>query len=737
MKIKFFFTLLLFPLLVFGQVYTGIVVDLNDKPIESANIFQQTKKNHVHSNANGEFVLDNIQVGDTIIVTHIAYEKYKHVVSSISAKERYVLIAKTFTIEEVVITPRLDVLNLLTIIDTQVKPVNSSQEVLRQVPGLFIGQHAGGGKAEQIFLRGFDIDHGTDLSISVDGMPVNMVSHAHGQGYADLHFVIPETVEKIDFGKGTYYADKGNFTTAGYVAFQSKEKLDHSVFKVEGGQFNTQRVLGMFNVLDSYKSSAYIATEYIKSDGPFHSPQNFSRINLMGKYVGYGTKQDKYSISASHFTSTWDASGQIPQRAVDNNLIDRFGAIDDTEGGTTSRTNLVFDYQKTIDRNTKMKSSLFYSKYDFELFSNFTFFLNDPINGDQIKQYESRSLFGVQTEYDKHFSSKNFTGDWQVGVQLRNDRSNDNQLARTANRTEILENIQLGDINETNMGTYANASLVFGKWTVNPGVRLDYFHFNYEDELTETFTRETTEKTIVSPKLNVLFNASEELQLYLKTGKGFHSNDTRVVLAQQNEILPAAYSGDIGFVWKPSSKVLLNVAYWNLYLEQEFVYVGDEGVVEPSGETTRSGVDMSIRYQPYHWLVWDFDANYTHARSINEPEGENYIPLAPDFTLVSGVNLEFKNGFYGGVHLRYLDDRAANEDNSIIAEGYTVTDLNIGYKVKQMDFGVQVQNLFDVEWNETQFATNSRLQGEDTPVEEIHFTPGTPFFINASVAYMF
>lgn len=738
MKITFFITFLLIPVLVFGQVYTGVVVDPNNKAIEGANIVQQNQKNHTHSNAHGEFVLNHIQVGDTIIVTHVAYEKYKHVVQSKSEKETYVLLPKTFSIEEVVITPKLDVLNLFTLIDTQVNPVNSSQEVLRQVPGLFIGQHAGGGKAEQIFLRGFDIDHGTDLSITVDDMPVNMVSHAHGQGYADLHFVIPETVEKIDFGKGSYYADKGNFTTAAYVAFRSKDKLENSVFKLEGGQFNTQRVLGMFDLLDSYKNSAYIATEYIKSDGPFDSPQNFSRMNLMGKYVAYGSNNDKFSISASHFTSTWDASGQIPQRAVDANLIDRFGAIDDTEGGTTSRSNLIFSHQKNIDSNTQLKSSLFYSKYDFELYSNFTFFLNNPIDGDQIKQYESRDLFGMQTEYAKKFAAKDFSGDWQLGLQLRNDRSKDNQLARTANRREILENLQLGSIRETNMALYANASFVFGKWTLNPGVRVDYFHFDYEDELVDVFSRDTEESAIVSPKFNLLYNASEQIQWYLKTGTGFHSNDTRVVLAQNGkETLPAAYSGDIGFVWKPNTKMLINIAYWNLYLEQEFVYVGDEGVVEPSGKTNRRGLDLSIRYQPYSWLVWDFDANYTHARSIDEAAGEDYIPLAPDFTLVSGLNIRLKNGFYGGVHLRYLDDRAANEDNSIVAKGYAVTDLNVGYKLKQMDFGIQIQNLFNVEWNETQFATASRLQNEAEAVEEIHFTPGTPFFINASVAYKF
>ena len=224
----------------------------------------------------------------------------------------------------------------------------------------------------------------------------------------------------------------------------------------------------------------------------------------------------------------------------------------------------------------------------------------------------------------------------------------------------------------------------------------------------------------------------------MKTGKGFHSNDTRVVVAEEDrETLPSAYGFDAGFIWKPNPKMFFNVAYWWLYLEQEFVYVGDAGIVEPSGETRRQGVELNYRYQPFPWLFWNLDANFTHTRSINEDEGNDFIPLAPDLTIVSGLNVKHKSGWYGGLNVRYLDDRPANEDNSIVAEGYTVADMNVGYKWKQLNLGIQVQNLFDTEWNETQFATESRLQNEVVPVEEIHFTPGTPFFIKGVVEYNF
>jgi len=288
-----------------------------------------------------------------------------------------------------VITEELNTVSTISRLDLKVTPVNSSQEVLRKVPGLFIGQHAGGGKAEQIFLRGFDVDHGTDVSISVDGMPVNMVSHAHGQGYSDLHFVIPETINKIDFGKGGYYAQEGDFNTAGYVNFETKDYLKESSISASAGQFNTLRTVGLFDLLENTKNqNAYVALEYIATDGPFESPQNFNRLNLFGKYVMYSPENDKLTLTASHFTSRWDASGQIPQREVDNGNMTRFGAIDDTEGGETERTNFNVTFDNYISDDTKLSANAFYSHYAFELYSNFTFFLEDPVNGDQIKQKE-------------------------------------------------------------------------------------------------------------------------------------------------------------------------------------------------------------------------------------------------------------------------------------------------------------------------------------------------------------
>ncbi|REE24850.1 outer membrane receptor protein involved in Fe transport [Winogradskyella pacifica] len=727
-----------FALTAYSQNVKGRVVNELNQPLEAAYVYNQTSESHAHSSENGVFVIANTKLGDSLKIGLLGYKTRIIALESIE-NLNFILEEKAFQLDEMVITEELNTVSTISRLDLNVTPVNSTQEVLRKVPGLFIGQHAGGGKAEQLFLRGFDIDHGTDVSISVDGMPVNMVSHAHGQGYSDLHFVIPETVNKIDFGKGGYYAQEGDFNTAGYVNFKTKDYLKESEVSFSVGQFNTMRTVGLFNLLEDTKNqNAYVALEYINTDGPFESPQNFNRLNLFGKYVMFSPENDKLTLTASHFTSRWDASGQIPQREIDNGNISRFGAIDDTEGGQTERTNLNVTFDKYIDDHTSLSANAFYSHYAFELYSNFTFFLEDPINGDQIYQKEDRNIFGANTA----ITHTTFLGDTELtltsGIGLRHDISDDVELSRTLNRSTTLENIQLGDINQTNIDAFVNAEFEFGKFKVAPALRLDYFKFMYNDALQSNYQTLAETKTIVSPKLNFYYNAQDNLQLYLKSGLGFHSNDTRVVVANGGEdILPRSYGADLGSVWKPFPKLVVNSALWYLFLEQEFVYVGDAGIVEPSGKTRRFGLDLGLRYQLTDWLFLDTDATLTNARSVDDPDGENYIPLAPDFTLIGGLSVDDLNGFSGGLRFRYLDDRAANEDNSIVAEGYMVTDFNVNYKLNNITLGFAIENLFDVDWNETQFATESRLQNEAQSVEEIHFTPGTPFFLKGTVSYRF
>ena len=725
-----------------AQNLKGVVTDTSGALLENVGIFNQTSGQHSHTNLSGLFSLPSSQINDSIYFSNLGYKTFVLVVNQnhLSEGVEVILEESSINLDQVVVVSKVDAMSRIVNVDIQNDPVKSSQEILRKVPGLLIGQHAGGGKAEQIFLRGFDIDHGTDVAISVDGMPVNMVSHAHGQGYADLHFVIPETIDNINFGKGPYYADKGDFNTAGFIDLNLKKSIDKSMLSYEAGQFNTNRFVGLFNILESSKSDAYIASELYLTDGPFHSPQNFNRINILGRYHYKDIGKEELTLTASHFQSKWDASGQIPQRAIDQGIIGRFGAIDDTEGGQTSRTNLMLNHTKFLGEDQFLKTRAFVSKYDFELFSNFTFFLEDPINGDQIRQYEDRTIMGAETIFEQ-IDIPVGTDDrfkYSAGLGFRHDNVDDVSLAHTLNRKTILEQYAFGDIDETNIYSFINGEYTTGNWTFNPSVRIDYFKFDYENKLSEAYDNKSESKAIVSLKLNTIYTFNRNWQMFLKTGLGFHSNDARVVTANEGqEILPKAYGLDLGTIIKPTDKMVLNATLWALLLDQEFVYVGDAGIVEPSGKTRRLGVEVGGRYQILDWLYLYSDVNYTYARSTEEPEGEDYIPLAPDFTAVGGLSMSDLGNFSGNLNYRYLGDRAANEDNSIVAEGYFVTDLNLNYEIKNWTIGLIVENLFDTEWNETQFATESRLFNETASVEEIHFTPGTPFYLRGKVAVTF
>ena len=626
-------------------------------------------------------------------------------------------------------------------LDIHLRPINNSQEVLRMVPGLFIGQHAGGGKAEQIFLRGFDLDHGTDINISVDGMPVNMVSHAHGQGYADLHFVIPELIDKVNFNKGPYYADKGNFTTAGFVEFKTKDYLENNFIKLEGGQFSTFRGITGINLLkpkgDRRNQSLYFAGEGSFTKGYFESPQNFSRFNGMLKYHGSINSNNTLTAILTGFTSKWNASGQIPDRAVESGLVGFYGAIDNTEGGKTSRHNANIELQTKLSNGGTLHNQIFYSRYKFELYSNFTFFKEDPINGDQIRQKESRNIVGYNGSYQKEFYIGKIKTETKTGVQVRYDVIDNIELTRTKDRTINTAAIMLGNVNEMNAGAYYSQRFSFSKkLDITGALRGDYFTNRYDDKLASQTL--STNSTILSPKLNFNYRVNDKIQLYLYNGRGFHSNDTRVAVQQNGKkVLPPAYGTDLGGVFKAGKKLVLQSALWYLWLDQEFVYVGDEGVVEAGGQTRRIGFDFSARYEVAKNLFADMDISLANPRAIGVAKADSYLPLAPRFTSVGGLTYRKEKGWNGTLRYRFMDNRPANEDNSVVAKGYFVVDAAINYTKKNWEAGLSIQNLLNTKWKETQFDTESKLQTEPAPVSEIHFTPGTPFFARLSFTVYF
>ncbi len=738
---------LLFPFLLFrfftlqGQhIIKGKVVNIESRqPLEGVSITVSDKlaKNTI-TDRYGNFSIQSSTDTTSLWISLIGYQAKPMVVGK-RENIKIELRAATIDLKDIVLkTSQSTEFTTLGKIELDLKPVRNTQELLRLVPGLFIAQHAGGGKAEQIFLRGFDSDHGTDVQVSVDGMPVNMVSHAHGQGYADAHFIIPETINTVDFGAGPYYTQHGNLNTAGYVAFSSFNNIDKSTIQAEGGNFNTFRTLAILDLLkkNKDKQSAYIASEYYYTNGPTINKQHFNRFNIFGKYNLAISDNTQLTASLSSFKSKWDASGQIPERAVISGEIDRFGSIDPSEGGNTERHNANLVIAHHFNNGINWENQLFYSRYIFNLFSNFTFFVNDPVNGDGINQAESRNIIGYLSKLDKKYEAGNWRLHSLAGGGLRYDNTKDSKLTHVVKR-RFLDNIKLGDIKELNLYAYVQQQASIGKFMLDGGIRFDYLHFDYFDKLNMQ-QMNSQGKSIVSPKFNIQYTINSAVQLFVKSGKGFHSNDTRVVVANQGkEILPAAYGTDIGVALKPTKNFFLSVAIWNLYLNQEFVYVGDDGNVEPSGKTKRQGVDLIARYQFSETLFANVNINLTKPRARGEMKGQDYIPLAPTATSIGGIFYKTKRGFNGGVTYRFITDRPANEDNSIIAKGYTLLDGSINYTQSKYEIGLAFENILNVKWNEAQFATESRLMNEPAPVSELNFTPGTPFFARLKLAIFF
>ena len=729
---------------------SGYVIDSATRvPINGVTVVIKPANLTDIADESGHFSFKKVNLSSgTLTVSAIGYQKKTLMLANLKNGRTISLAQQQTQLSDVVITSNnLNPYKVISETDIKLRGVSNSQEVLRIVPGLFIGQHQGGGKAEQIFLRGFDNDHGTDINMSVDGMPINMVSQAHGQGYADSHFIIPETIESTTYQKGMYNAEKGDLAVTGFVNFNTANAIISDMVKVEAGQFNTYRIMGMVNLLGerakANNQSWYAASEYRYSDSYFDNPQHFKRFNFFTKYHGKLNANNWLTITASTLYSKWKASGQIPESAVAEGIIGFYGAIDPNEGGVTSRTNVNAQLLTTLSNNDIIKNQLYYSRYKFDLHTNFTFYLVDTVNGDEIRQREARNLYGYNGSYLHEGYLGNIKVTTEAGINARLDETKNSELSNTVNNFTVIKPFKLGDITELGAGAYISETFQFNpKFTMNAGLRFDKFYYKYNNKLAGDTTLNgvgiyTATNNIISPKLNFYYQATDKTQIYLFLGKGFHSNDTRVVVAEKGlQTLPAAYGADLGTVFKPAKNLLFNAALWYSYLQKEYVYAGDGGTVDFSGRTQRVGFDLSCRYQPLTTLYFDADVNYAHGRALDDPKGDNYIPLAPVWSSTGGITYIFKDGFNGSIRYRWLGDRAANEDYSLKAEGYLVNDLVLNYTTHGYEVGLTINNLFNVKWKETQFETITRLKGQE-PIDGIAFTPGTKFASLAHISYFF
>jgi hypothetical protein len=610
--------------------------------------------------------------------------------------------------------------------DFELRPHGRPADVLRLIPGLIIDQHQGGGKAEQYLLRGFDADHGTDLALFVDGVPVNLRSHAHGQGYADLHFLIPETIRAVDALKGPYFAEHGDFDTAGAVRFLTRDSVEENTLEISGGSFDTQRYLALLSpTRDRVKT--LVAAEGYRSDGPFDHPNGSVRFNLFAKATTDLTEDMRASLSASHYRAEWHGSGELPARAVRSGLVDRFGAIDPNEGGVTERTNVNLDYVWKVGESQKLSVNAYASYYRLTLFNDFTLFLNDPDRGDMINQRDRRWLGGLDAQYEVKQRPLGMPLTTTAGVQYRIDTPRV-VLASAVQRHQV-GRVQDVDIVEQSVSPFVKLDLVpIEKVRLVSGARGDVFTFDVKERVNTTDERASGAATKARPnvKANLILGPWLATELFANFGTGFHSNDARAVIANPKlDALPTATGYEAGFKSRILPRTELSATYWFLDLSSELVFVGDDGTTEARGKSHREGLEVATTISLLDWLT--FKGDFTWTRRAEFVDTGFPIPLAPRWTARAELTARLPWGLSTSAEMRYLGDRVADDFGFHTARGYTLFNWNARYRYKALEAFLSIENLADTKWREAQFFFTSRLPGEPAGgVPDVHFTPGNP-----------
>ena len=614
----------------------------------------------------------------------------------------------------------------------ETRPALRPGEVLEYVPGVIITQHSGDGKANQYYLRGFNLDHGTDLAISVAGMPVNMPTHAHGQGYADLNFLIPELVSGIEYRKGPYYAEVGDFSAAGAANIEYANSLPHSIGSVTLGEHDYKRALlaGSPNVGGG---TLLYGIELVGQDGPWDNPENFKKFNTALRY-SRGDKADGFSVTGMAYKADWDSTDQIPQRAVDSELIDRFGAIDPTDGGETSRYSLSYEQHHNFNGG-RAAVDVYAIRSRLSLWSNFTFFLDDPVNGDQFEQHESRTVLGLHPRVEFYNTLAGMDSIFKIGLQARRDHLDPVALYHTVAR-QIISTTRQDQVTETSVGVYAEETLhVTEKFRTIVGLRGDRYNFDVDSTIAQNSGK--VNDSLISPKLSLIFGPWAKTEYFLNYGYGFHSNDARGTTitvdpstgtpADKVDPLVRSKGAEVGVRSEIIPNLESSLSLWQLKLDSELLFVGDAGTTEPSRPSKRTGIEWTNHYRPYSWMLVDLDLSVSRTRFTDEDPVGDYIPGSLEKVASFGVTVDSIGPWYGMLQYRYFGPRPLIEDNSVRSKPTQITNLRVGYKIDpKWRVHMDVFNLFDRKDSDIDYFYASQLRSEAAPVDDIHFHPVEP-----------
>ena len=622
--------------------------------------------------------------------------------------------------------------------DFSTRPLARVGELVEVVPGMIATQHSGPGKANQYFLRGFNLDHGSDFSTFFEGMPVNFRTHAHAQGYMDLNFIIPEIIERVDFKKGPYSANTGDFSLAGTSSMKTYDTLERGFVEVTAGSGDEIRVVAA-NSFSTEQGSLLYALEHQQTNGMFVLDQDVRKYNGLLKYTGE-IDGIPSQLTLTAYDSGWVSTNQVPHRAVASRQIDRFGFIDPDLGGQSHRYSLSGRFELG-----EWDLTAYASAYYMSLINNPTYVLNDPINGDEFEQEDERLLFGGSLLRKGAFDFLGLQAASLVGAEARYDDVQELNLFNTRSRVRY-DSVREDDAQELSLSAYAESEfMVSEKLRLTTGLRVDYIRFDVEALRPQNSGSDND--ALLQPKFGLAYRLADSLEFYANYGHGFHSNDVRAAVnridpvtgedTEAQDILVEGRGGEIGFRYDNLRGFNVTLTAFELATDSELVFVGDAGTTEPSDPTRRSGVELNAFYSINDRLVIDFSAARASGHFRGLPDGENSITDAHENVAAAGLSYVGTQGITASLRLRYFGDAALTEDESLMKEDSTLVNAGVSYAFGAWEMGIDALNLFDAEDDDIAYFFESRLPGELEAVEDIHFHPSNPRIIRAMLRYSF
>ena len=622
--------------------------------------------------------------------------------------------------------------------DFSTRPLARVGELVEVVPGMIATQHSGPGKANQYFLRGFNLDHGSDFSTFFDGMPVNFRTHAHAQGYMDLNFIIPEVIERIDFKKGPYFANTGDFSLAGTSSMKTYDSLERGFLEVTVGSGDEIRLVAADSVSTEVGSLLY-ALEHQQTNGMFVLDQDVRKYNGLLKYTGEIAGIPS-QLTLTAYDSEWISTNQVPQRAVTSGQIDRFGFIDPDLGGQSHRYSLSGRFELG-----EWDLTAYASAYYMSLINNPTYSLNDPINGDEFEQEDERVLFGGSLVRQSRFEIMGLKAAGLFGAEVRVDDVQELNLFNTRSRLRY-GSVREDSARELSLSTYAESEFALSEnLRLTTGLRADYIRFDVETLRAENSGTESD--ALLQPKFGLAYRLSDSLELYANYGHGFHSNDVRAAVnridpvtgedTEAQDILVEGRGGEIGFRYDNLKGFNISLTAFELATDSELVFVGDAGTTEPSDPTRRSGVELNAFYSISERLVIDLSAARARGHFRGLPDVANSITDAHENVAAAGLTYVGTQGVTASLRVRYFGDAALTEDESVMKENSTLINAGVSYSAGAWEMGIDVLNLLDAEDDDIAYFFESRLPGEVEAMEDIHFHPSNPRVIRAMLRYSF